>query len=201
VGYDTLSMLETNAISQGGLSDESFKILCNYLAGIYDTTWRLGSFIDALRTDPDPVVVLVFGDHMPWLGSGGSVYSELGINIDRSDEEGFYNRFSTPYLIWANDGAKKTLGFDFTGDGGSFSPCFLMGELFRLCSWEGEGHMRALREFMAGVDIVNAPYGMPFQMFRENGALTEELSPEAAEAYRRLLLMEVYRRENFAYSS
>jgi len=42
---------------------------------------------------------------------------------------------------------------------------------------------------------------MPFQMFRENGALTEELSPAAAEAYRRLQLMEVYRRENFAYSS
>ena len=199
VGYKSDWMLEQNAISQGGITDESFKILTNYLAGIYDTTWRLERFIDSLRADPEPVVVLVFGDHMPWLGSGGSVYAELGINIDQSTEDGFYTRFSTPYFIWANSGAKMVLGRDFTGDGGSFSPCFLMGELFRLCSWEGDGQMRALREFMAGVDIINAPYGMPFRMFRENGALTEDLSPAAAEAYRRLLQMEVYRRENFLY--
>jgi len=199
IGFDSKRLLESNAVAQGELDDESYRVLTNYLAGIYDTTWRLGSFIDSLRGDPEPVVVLVFGDHMPWLGTGGSIYDELGINVDRSTEEGFYNRFSTPYLIWANAAGKEALGFDFTGEGGTFSPCFLMGELFRLCSWQGDGHMQALREFMADVDIVNAPYGMPLRMFRERGALTEDLSPAAEKLYRNLLLMEVYRRENFAY--
>ena len=185
-------MLETNAVAQGGLSDESYEILTNYLAGIYDTTWRLGDFIDSLRDDPEPVVIVIFGDHLPWLGPAESVYKELGIDIDRSTDEGLYNHYSTPYLIWANDAAKEILGNDFTGDGGSFSPCFLMGELFSLCSWEGDGHMQALRELKEHVDVINA-YGV----FRENGVLTAELSPEVGEMYRKYRQMEIYRRENF----
>jgi hypothetical protein len=169
------------------------------LAGIYDTNLHLNSFIDSLRIDDEPVVVVVFGDHKPWLGEAGSVYTELGIGIDRSTEEGYYNQYSTPYLIWANAAAKGVLGNDFVGDGGSFSPCFLMGDLFGLCSWEGDGHMQALREVKADIDIINAPYGLPSVMFREKGVLTESLSPTAADVYHRLLLMEIYRRENFVY--
>jgi len=192
VGFDSAWMLGENAVAQGELSDESYEILTNYLAGIYDTTWRLESFINSLRDDPEPVVVVIFGDHMPWLGPAESVYTELGINIDRSTEEGLYNHYSTPYLIWANDAAKETLGNDFIGDGGSFSPCFLMGELFDLCSWKGDSHMQTLRELKGYIDVVNA-YGV----YRENGVLTTELSHEAGEAYRRYRQMEIYRRENF----
>jgi len=199
LGYDSLWMLDTYAIEQGGLTDESFLILANFLAGIHDTALRLERFIDDLRDDQDPLIVLVFGDHMPWLGDGGSVYSELGINIERETNDGFLNRFSTPYLIWANDAAKTIVENDFTGDGGSFSTSFLMGELFKLCSWGGDGQMQALREFKETVDIINAPYGMPFRMFRENGELTNELSLPAAEKYRELLQMEILRRENFKY--
>jgi hypothetical protein len=134
---------------------------------------------------------------MPWLGNFNSVYLELGINIDRGTEEGVFNFYSVPYIIWANDAAKETLGNSFTGDGGSFSPGFLMGALFELCSWEGERYMQALREFQTHIDIVNTATGL----LRENGALTlsSSLSPEGAAAFRRLRMMEIYRLNNFAY--
>ena len=103
------------------------------------------------------------------------------------------NLYSTPYFIWANYAARAALGNDFTGEGGSFSPSFLMGELFRLCSWEGDGYMQALRRLKAYVDVISAPTGM----FRENGKLTPALSPEAAAAYNRHRKIEFYRLHNF----
>ena len=193
VGFESAWMLDRHAIEQGDLSDESYSILINYLAGIYDTSWRLAGFIDALRDDPDPVVVVIFGDHLPWLGDGGSVYAELGIDIDSSSEEGFFNRFSTPYLIWANDAAKETVGNDFVGDGGTFSTSFLMGKAFELLSWEGDGQMQAMREFKEYADIVSVSTGF----FREDGELTNTLSSEAEAAFRRLRQLEIFRRENF----
>jgi len=193
--YDSTRTAEPYIITQGGMSDESFNILNNYLRGIYDTNKRIEGLVDSLRADPEPVVVVIYGDHKPWLGNNNSAYSELDINIDKATEEGYYNYFAVPYIIWANDAAKRTLENDFKGDGGIFSPCFLMGEVFRLCSWEGEGYMQALRELKAYVDIINTLHGM----FRENGVLTEMLSPETEEMYLRFRMMEIYRRSHFAY--
>ena len=184
---------EPYMLRQGAMSSESFNILNNYLTGILDTTMRLEGFIDSFRQDPDPVVILVFADHMPWLGSFEAVYLELGVEIDISAQEGFYNLYSTPYLIWANDAAKEVFGSSFTGVGGSFSPGFLMGELFAHLSWEGDGYMKALRELRGYTDIVNTPTGL----FRENGELTADLSPQAAFAYNRLKKMEYYRMSSF----
>jgi phosphoglycerol transferase MdoB-like AlkP superfamily enzyme len=192
--YPHWSTDEPYYIAQEGLSPEAFCILNNYLSGIQDTTLRLERFIDGLRGGDDPVVVLVCGDHMPWLGNNDHVYAELGINIDTRTQEGFYNYYSTPYLIWANEAAKGVLGNDFTGDGRSFSPGFFMGELFRLCSWEGSGYMQALRELQASVDIISTPTGI----FRENGVLTLNLSLPAAEAYNKLRKIEYFWLNNSA---
>ena len=193
--YPSWITQEPYKINQGNLSDESFNILNNYLTGIYDTNRHMEAFINALRYDPDPVVVVLFGDHKPWLGNGHSVYHELGINIDGSTEEGFLNFFSTPYMIWANYAAREAVGFDFIGQGRSFSPGFLMVEVFSLLGWEGEGFMKVLRELMETIDVIHAPLGK----FRENGVITQELSPQAYQMLRNLRIMEIYRRLNFFY--
>jgi len=195
--YNSTKTSQPWLIARNGMSDESFFILNNYLTGIQDTNVHIENFIDSLRADPVPVVVLMFGDHMPWLGNQSSVYLELGINIDASTDEGYINYYSTEYFIWANDAAKEALGNDFTGDGGSFSPSFLLGEVFRLCSWEGEGYMQALRELQPIIDVIN----MPVVKVRDNGVLTlmDDLSPESLAAYRRLRGMEIYRLNHFQY--
>ena len=193
--YDTTKTKEPYVIAQNGMSDESFYILNNYLTGIMDTNKHIESFVESLRGDPEPVVVLIFGDHMPWLGNSHSVYSELGISVDRKTEDGYINYYSTQYYIWANDAAKNVLGNEFKGKGASFSPNFLMGEVFSLCSWEGEAYMQVLREMQAIIDVVNTPIGK----FREYGKLTETLTPEGDTAFRKLRLVEIYRLNNFAY--
>ena len=154
--YDSETTCETSYIVQGSLSDSAYCILNNYLEGIADTTEHIADFVDYFRELDTPVVIVMFGDHMPWLGNSYVVYNELGVNIDLSTEEGFYNFYQTPYLIWANDAAKEVLGNDFTGNGGDFSPCFLMNRVFDLCSWEGNAFMKASNELYDITDIVSA---------------------------------------------
>jgi hypothetical protein len=190
--YHVEGTAEPWLISREGLTDGAFNILNNYLTGIYDTSARIWEFVGAFRDDPEPVVLIFYGDHKPGLGSFNSVYDDLGIDIDPGDEEGFYNLYTTPYAIWANDAAKTALGNDFTGDGGDFSPCFLMNRLFSLCGWGGDAYMKAASELFAVVDVLNTPTGA----FRERGELTAALSPDAAALYGDFQIMEYYRRYN-----
>ncbi len=62
-------------------------------------------------------------------------------------ETGFRNYYSTRYLIWANDAAKEVWETTLPARGG-YCPCFLMNELFRLCSWEGPAYMQATQQLM-----------------------------------------------------
>ena len=72
--------------------------------------------------------MVLFGDHKPWGGNGNSAYEGIGADFSMTSLESFYEYYSTPYLIWANSAAKEVLNNDFEGDGGDFSPCFLMQE-------------------------------------------------------------------------
>ena len=139
--YATDALEGTDGWWDGTYSDEStYYILNNYLDSVQETAGQLWDFIQALREDEDPVVVVVFGDHNPWLGYSNSAYHDLGVNLDTSTEEGFYNYYGTRYLIWANDAAKETLNNDFTGEGPDVSPCFLMNVLFEQCGWGSGTH-------------------------------------------------------------
>ena len=89
------------------------------------------------------MVLVVFGDHKPWLGYSNSAYQELGVNLELSSEEGFYNYYATRYLIWANDAAEKSLGGSFTGEGPDVSSCFLMNLLFDQLGWKGNAWTQA----------------------------------------------------------
>lgn len=193
--YDTETTVDTAYIRRGDMSEESYNILNNYLSGVSDTTARLYDFVTQFKADSAPVVIVVFGDHMPWLGNGNSVYAELGIDIDVSKAPGFYNYYSTPYLIWANDAAKAVLGSDFVGQGETMSACFLMGEVFRLCGWEGPAYMQLMDDLRGYTPIVNTGTGF----FLENGALTTELSNTAREIADIQENVQYYMKHNFAY--
>lgn len=169
-----------------GWSAETCGILSHYLYGVSDTIAQIVRFTEELEALDRPVVLVLFGDHKPWLGNDKSGYQELGVNLDYTTEEGLYNHFSTPYLIWANSAAKQTLGNSFTGKGEDLSPCFLMTELFDLCSWEGPSFMGLAREVRMFTPLIHDR-----GLFFENGVLTDELSPVLREFYLR------YRRAEF----
>ena len=172
-----------------GYDDVSRNILNNYLGSIADTNQKLTALVDALRAQSEPVVLVLFGDHKPWLGDGNSVYHALGINIDLSTPEGFSNYYATRYLIWANDAAKALLGNDFCGEGPTISPCYLMSEVFALCGFEGNAYMQAMNDVKSTLPVITTN-----GRYMESGALTDALSSEGRTALQRAAALEYYQR-------
>ncbi len=171
---------------------ESDCILNNYFWGIARTDAALKAFTDELRGDPEPVVLVLFGDHKPWLGDNSSVYEELGIDLRYWDAASELEYCRTPWLIWANDAAKAALGGEWTGDGGEFSPCYLMLRLFDACGWTGDAYMQALREAYPEVDMLSPR----LKHYRSRGHLTgyiDHLPEDVQETIAELRIMSYYR--------
>lgn len=162
------------------VSSETDCILNNYFGTIKDTGWRLWQFVEKIKQREEPCVLIVFGDHKPWLGDGNSVYEELGINIDVSTKEGFLNYYGTEYVIVANDAAKELLDKDFVGEGPMTSPCFLMNVLFDSLGYEGSAYMQYTDTVMKEIPVLNE-----VGIIDKNGDfyLTEEMPEKLSEIY------------------
>ncbi len=170
-----------------GWSMESCCVINNYLAGIRSTVNEMCRMAEELEKRDEPVVFVFFGDHKPWMGNGNSVYTEMGINMDVSTLDGFYNYYATPYVIYANQAARDLLGNDFAEPGGDFSPCFLMAKVFDECGWEGPGFMQLQRE-MRAVSPLMSSGGWRLS----DGQLTAELEGAAADENDRYLRAQYY---------
>ena len=116
--YSTEQLYDTSyVIKQEDYTDDEYNILNNYLSGIKNTGEELEKLIEEIESLDEPCVLVAFGDHKPWLGEGNSVYEMLGIDLDVSTLEGFYNYYATPYIMYANDAAKQITGNQFVGEG------------------------------------------------------------------------------------
>lgn len=182
-------------IANHDLPEEYRYILANYLGSALDTQQHLAGLVETLRASEEPVVLLLFGDHMPWMGNGNTVYDALGISFDQSSEEGFYNYWSTRYLVWANDAAKEVLDFDFLGEGPDLSPCFLMGHFFDLLGWEGDAYTQATAEVRQSLPVIHDG-----GRCMENGILTTTLSERGGQLLHQFRSLEFFRAKHFAYA-
>ncbi len=61
--------------------------------GVQDGDQLFGNLVDYFSKSDEPTIVVIFGDHHPFLSS------TVNKNADNLDE---INRFKTPYAIWAN---------------------------------------------------------------------------------------------------
>ena len=182
----------TKFVAQNDLSEAAYCILNNYFWGINRTDAALRTMVERLRDDSEPVVLVLFGDHKPWLGDGASVYTELGIDLTRESEASFYNYCRTPYVIWANNAAKAALGREFVGEGGDFSPCYLMMKVFDACGFVGDAYTNALRNAYPAVDLISPR----LNRFRSGGSMhtaRETLPADARNALEALEYMSYYR--------
>ena len=132
--------------------------------------------------------------HKPWLGYSNSAYQELGVNLELSGEEGFYNYYATRYMIWANDAAKEALGVGFTGDGPDVSSCFLMNLLFAQLGWTGDAWAQATADIWREIPVLT-----DVGRYVRNGVLTAELDPEGQESLQRYLGLQYYYSTHFQY--
>ena len=142
-------------VPQEDLSDSDWFIANNYLWGLQDTARQMQVMVDRFRSIDEPVILVFFGDHKPWLGEQSVTYDALGIDIRSSSDESFRNYYATEYLFWANDAAKEVLGTELVGQGPEISPCFLMNVLFGQCGWEGPGYMKLTDAVMAHHPILH----------------------------------------------
>lgn len=172
-------------------TDRDYNIINNYLAGIKDTGDAIEELINYYKEENEPVIVILFGDHNPWLGEDNSGYKMMDIDIDLSTEEGFLNYYETPYIIWGNEVAKEAFKKDFIGEMPNISPNFLMAELFQYLEWEGNEYIGYLNHVKDIFDVNHDMY------FKENGVYTRKLSDENSPLWKEFNYVQYYHGRNF----
>ena len=182
-------------IANYDLDQDSRDILANYFGSVMDTQRYLTEMVNTFRASDEPIVLVLFGDHKPWLGNGNSVYNALGIDLSGGDRESFYSYWSTRYLIWANDAAKEALGREIAGEGPDVSPCFLMNVLFDRLGWEGDAYMQAVNECRRELPVIHNQG----RYLTADGELRSfsELTDEQAALVQRFRNLEYYRRRHY----
>lgn len=177
--------------ANSGMAAESCHIWNNYLRGVDSTIQAMVQLTQGLEELDRPVVLVLFGDHKPWGGNGNSAYADMGLTFDLGTLQGFYDYYATPYLIWANSAAKEVLGSDFTGEGGDFSPCFLMPKVFDLCGWTGPGFMQLARQVREITPLVHER-----GLYLSGGQITDALPQGQQDFVDRFLWAEYWRENN-----
>ena len=81
-----------------------------YAEGARDADILLGRLVDYFRQREEPVVLVYYGDHVPYLGDNKLTYTELGMDQEPLWEE--QHAYETPLVLWCNDAADGVLGWD-----------------------------------------------------------------------------------------
>lgn len=168
----------------------------NYLSCVYKRDQELSVLVEHLRSTDRPVVLMIYGDHKPTLGSDinnytTAAYQTYGMDMDVASEKGFVDYYGTEYLIWANDAAKAQLGIDLAGKTGPMiSPCYLMNVLTDAVGWDcGSSYLQAMGDFMEQFPVVSAKGRVSI-----NGKLSQTIPAEQTEAYHSFLFTDYYQK-------
>lgn len=180
----------------GNYSQQCKNAMDNYMFEIMDGDRQLMALVEQLRADEEPVVLVVYSDHLPWMGDGNIFYAEMGVDVDGAQKEDFRTRYETDYLIWANDAAKELLGNDFSGHGPTVSPHYLMNLVFDLCGWEGPAFMQAMGDVMESLPVITSN---DFLMADGKLLTQDELTAVQLDTYRDFLYLQHYWRNEFMY--
>ena len=124
------------------VSEEVETLLRVYIEGARDADDMLGRLVDYFSQQPEPVVLVFFGDHLPYLGDDQLAYRELGFTEDPGWDG--LTSYETPYVIWANDAGAEALDWedavevlDLPADG-QLSAAFLGAAVLELTGRTGE---------------------------------------------------------------
>lgn len=92
--------------------------LVNTVNGIYLANKAFAQLVDYFEQKEEPVLVVMYGDHIPFFS--GSVLKALG--LEGNDYESQRCQYSVPILMWSNFNDKK---IDFTGENINYLPQIL----------------------------------------------------------------------------
>jgi len=165
------------------LSDEARTLLSVYMEGVRDADAMLGELTDYFSASGEPVVLVFWGDHLPYLGDDQLCYRELGLGLTPEDggTESYLRSYETPYVIWCNDAAAKTLDWDSAAASldlpadGTISACYLGATVLELTGRGNESPwFRFLTELRRELPVVQR------QTFvTADGAIASDLTGQA----------------------
>ena len=126
------------------VSDETMEALSVYAEGVRDSSqllWDLTAYFDEQTR---PVVLVFWGDHLPNLGSGFTVWQEVGLDIGNERElSSALDTYTTPFVLWANrafceqyDFAARVAALELPEDH-RISDIFLGELVYELCARQG----------------------------------------------------------------
>lgn len=103
-----------------------------YAEGIRDANAMLEDLTEFYSEQSEPVLLVFFGDHLPYLGDNRQGYAELGLPAASvTGGEDPFAAYTAPVLFWCNDAAAEALDFanaiealDLPTDG-RISACYL----------------------------------------------------------------------------
>lgn len=166
------------------LSDTARTLLTVYMEGARDADSMLGRLTEYFSQTDEPVVLVYFGDHRPYLGDDLLCYRELDMDVTpfTPGTDGYLNSFETPFVIWGNDSAATTLDWETAAAeldlpaSGRLSACYLGATVLELT---GRGQETAWFSFLNDLRrqlpvIQNDTYLLA------DGTVTTELSEEQA---------------------
>ena len=174
----------------------------NYLGCCAKRDRELLALVERFRASDRPIVLLTYGDHKATLGSDinnytTAAYTRYGMDVDLSTEEGFFNYYSTDYVIWMNDAARELLGFAGKGleIGPTISPCYLMNVLFDTLGWgKGPAYLQAMDEMMEAFPVYSTKGRVSIE-----GKLSTTIPGDWVKKYHQMQALSYYWQTNFLY--
>lgn len=176
----------------------------NYLGCCARRDEELEVLIDRFRASERPIVLLTYGDHKATLGKDinnytTAAYARYGMDLDLSTAEGFFNYYSTDYLIWMNDAARAKLGFTGAAlqEGPTVSPCYLMNVLFDTLGWgRGPAYLQAMDEMEQAFPVYSTKGRVSIE-----GELRSTIPAAWVEQYHRMQSLSYYWQTEFRYTA
>lgn len=120
------------------LSPEDYDDLLRYSQGVYNADKAFMALVDYFKAVKEPVILVMYGDHLPLLGTNGSTYMDAGfVEPSETFTPGDHPQlYETPYVVWTNypipdfdlqpKVSGNTLGLKIFLKSGNETPWYLM---------------------------------------------------------------------------
>ncbi|NYE03613.1 phosphoglycerol transferase MdoB-like AlkP superfamily enzyme [Bacillus niacini] len=104
IRYKDLPILATSSRNMTELSKYILNLYTNLLKDVDDSIRIL---IEGVKEIDEPTMVVIYGDHLPFLGEEYAVYRELDyFHGDLNNHEEYKKMYQTPLVVWDNFGGE-----------------------------------------------------------------------------------------------
>ncbi len=153
------------------ISDELYYTLNNYFLGLSDADAMLGDLAEYFNKKEEPVVIVFFGDHLPYIDAEGEGFKAIGYDISADTLEGLKRHYSVPYVIWGNDSFRKTGGK--RGEQQDISANFLSVKLFDYIGIQKPRYFQFLSDVEKEMNVISSHF------FEQDGEVLREIPEES----------------------